>query len=161
MARCLKEKMSKKINTKIVGVTHINDDGSDRQDIISKHCSIGDYLILRHDSKNRYDNFAIAVYHEKSTHQIGFLNRDLAYETFECLESGNDMFAVITDITGGYGIKPTLGVNILVVIPGIFDDDDDPQQEDDENNIKEDSLGSLGCLMILIVFGFIGFYSTL
>ena len=62
--------------TNIVGVTHTNDDGSDRQKIIKK-CWVGETLNLIRDYENPYDKNAIKVCRE-SGEQLGWINKDVA-----------------------------------------------------------------------------------
>ena len=120
------------IFTKIAGVSKKNDDGSDRQEIISAHCSVGDSLVLKHDVDNQFDECAIAVYHENTNLQIGYLSHYRARELFAPIEEGLATGTTITDITGGTGSNPMQGVNIKIIntLPDkrtqetIFDDDE-------------------------------------
>ena len=52
--------MSRTFRTKVVGVTFQNPDDTNRQEIISK-CKVGEYVLLKRDYDNSYDQYAIAV----------------------------------------------------------------------------------------------------
>ena len=101
----------------MAGVTFKNYDGEERQEIIEEYCEIGDSILLVHEQDNEYDEFAIAVYLEREMLQIGYLNRALAIEIYDDLESGKSVTASITDIRG----EETSGVNICMYI----EDEDD------------------------------------
>ncbi len=110
--------MTREINTKVVGVTFENDDGSDRQHLIGK-CKPGDLLILLHDTENKHDSCAVAVYHErrsfgfKKIAQIGYLGQHLGADIVAHMESGGEAYAIIKEITGGEWGE-NCGVNIVV-----------------------------------------------
>ena len=103
-------------HTKVAGVTHENDDGSDRQRIV-KRCRIGEELLLEHDSQNRYDPTATRVCRVNGQ-QIGFLSSELAAQLVEHSERGRRYSAFISDLTGGTRSKPIRGVNMLIIESG-------------------------------------------
>ena len=129
-----------------------NDDGSDRQEIISAHCSVGDSLVLKHDVDNQFDECAIAVYHENTNLQIGYLSHYRAREIFAPIEEG---LATVTHITGGTGNNPMQGVNnkIINTLPDkrtqetIFDYDDGG----DENSGCAEVLGLVVIGIVILV----------
>jgi hypothetical protein len=98
--------MSRSFRTKVVGVTHKNKDGSDRQKIISK-CKVGDSLLLQRDYGNEYDEHAIAVLRTTTNEQLGFIARDVAFrhegmnDLAPHLDRGGEVRAWIVDIIGG------------------------------------------------------------
>ena len=98
--------VSRSFRTKVVGVTHKNDDGSDRQKIISK-CKVGDSLLLQRDYDNEYDEHAIAVLRTTTNEQLGFIARDVAFrqegmnDLAPHLDRGGEARAWIVDIIGG------------------------------------------------------------
>ena len=65
----------------VVGVTHNNDDGSSRQEIIWT-CKAGERLILEHESDNRHDKHAIRVMRQDRT-QVGYLSKEIAKEIYD------------------------------------------------------------------------------
>lgn len=78
-------------------------------------------LILKREPKNPYDKNAVAVWilarafiFFTSEVQIGYLNAEVAEEIARYLDEGGSVFGTITEVTGGVGKKPTLGVNILL-----------------------------------------------
>ena len=62
--------------TNLAGVTHTNDDGSDRQKIV-KTCRVGKTVNLIRDHENPHDKNAIKVCRE-SGEQLGWINKDVA-----------------------------------------------------------------------------------
>ena len=62
--------------TKVVGDSHVNDDGTSRQEIIAR-CKAGDPLRLKSEPSNRFDPHAVAVL-TRNGEQIGYLSRDRA-----------------------------------------------------------------------------------
>jgi hypothetical protein len=63
-------------HTKVAGITHQNDDGSERQRIASQ-CRPGEPLVLIPDPDNPHDENAIRVCRAYGE-QLGFLNSELA-----------------------------------------------------------------------------------
>jgi hypothetical protein len=97
--------------TKVVGDSHLNDDGTSRQKIIAQ-CRAGERLVLRPEPTNRFDSNAVGVY-RATGQQIGHLSRRRAAEVHSYLTHGRrEMSAIITAITGGTAAKPYRGVNI-------------------------------------------------
>lgn len=86
-------------HTKVVGVTFKNDDGSDRQKIISK-CKVGQDIIFKPTPTREYPE-AIGVFTTKGK-QLGFLSADLAHDLIHNYPN-NPMQVTIADITGGNG----------------------------------------------------------
>lgn len=97
-------------NSKVVGVTFGNADGSSRQEII-KNCSPGDDLIFKPVPTVEYPD-AVGVF-TKTGKQLGHLNAELAAE-LKSKYPNNPMSVTINDITGG-GEK-NYGCNIHIVI---------------------------------------------
>ncbi len=102
------------INTKIVGVSKKNEDGTSIQRILKsmaeEDCE-GDLLTLTHDPENPYDSNAVMVYHDGD--HIGYLSAELAAELAEAVDEDR-VEASITELTGGDGL--THGCNILLEI---------------------------------------------
>lgn len=107
--------------TKVVGVTHRNDDGGSRQRII-QDCRARERLILEHDADNPVDPNAVRVCRENGD-QLGFLRAELAEEVLSKSGRGFRYVAFVSEITGGRPDAPTLGVNLLIVVapPGATD----------------------------------------
>ena len=98
-------------HSKVVGVTFKNDDGSDRQKIISK-CKAGDDIIFKPVPTKQYPN-AIGVFNTKGE-QLGHLKADLALELKEKYPT-NPMQVTIANITGG-STGASYGCNIHIII---------------------------------------------
>jgi hypothetical protein len=100
------------IETKVVGVTHPNEDGSERQTIIQR-CVIGEELKLVRESQCPFDPAAICVF-RMNGEQLGYLSRELSGGgTAAKLDSGETFHCYITNIAGGYDGR-SFGVNVQV-----------------------------------------------
>ena len=95
------------IRTKVAGVSHQNEDGSDRQELIRSR-EAGDHLFLVRDPDNEYDDHAVAVHHGIFG-QIGFIGSNLSQEVAEHMDSGRKAYAVILTVTGGDDEMPWTG----------------------------------------------------
>ena len=107
--------MAKRIrhwHTKVVGVTHRNDDGTDRQEIL-RRCSTGEGLVLEHQEDNPVDSKAVAA-KRINGEQLGFLPQELAHEIVSKAGRGYEFAATVTDLTGGKGSKLTRGANVCI-----------------------------------------------
>lgn len=102
--------------TKVVGVTFANSDGVSRQEIIRK-CRILEKVELHHERDNPVDANAICVCCGSGS-QIGHLRADLAEELVAESRKQKTHTAFISSLTGGTCLKPTLGVNLLIVVSG-------------------------------------------
>jgi hypothetical protein len=100
--------------TKVAGISHLNDDGSDRQNIARK-CRPWESLNLVHDESNPHDHNAIKVMRENGE-QLGYLSSDLAAEVVEKTRAGYSYGVYVKEITGGKGQKRNCGINLLVVV---------------------------------------------
>ncbi len=109
------------IYSKLAGVTRLNPDGSDRQEIIEALTYNGQPLFLlrepnQYSYKNLFNQYSynnIGVY---IAFQIGYVNPELADELAPLIDEGVPIEAQITDITGGTEDKPTQGVNVAFSI---------------------------------------------
>jgi hypothetical protein len=99
-------------HTKIVGVTHQNSDGTDRQNVI-RRCGLFENLALDHEEHNPHDSNAVRVCRINGQ-QLGYLNSGLAAEIVEKSESGYHFAVFIKDLTGGRNGQ-SVGVNLLIV----------------------------------------------
>lgn len=77
MAKIIKIPSAYVIDSKVVGVSRENDDGSSRQDIIREDVEEDDLLQLALDPENEFDPNAVKVL-SKYGRQIGFLSRETA-----------------------------------------------------------------------------------
>lgn len=102
--------IARDFNTKVVGVTFGNDDGSSRQEYIKKMKS-GDDIIFKPMATKEHPE-AIGVF-DKKGHQLGYLNAELATEIKEKYAT-NPMSVTVSGVTGG-GDK-TYGCNLHIVI---------------------------------------------
>lgn len=106
--------------TKVVGVTHSNDDGSSRQKILKRMketAQKGDRIELRREPDNPHDKNAIAVYN-KDGEQLGYVNRETAKEFAAYMDENDDITADLDKIIGGEGLH-SYGCIIDLAIRGI------------------------------------------
>jgi hypothetical protein len=99
-------------NSKVVGVTRHNHDGSDRQEI-ARACSGGERLTLRREPDNPQDANAVAVFRGNGD-QVGYLSAGVAEQIAPLLDAGAPVMAVVSEVTGGTPDRPTYGVNIRI-----------------------------------------------
>jgi hypothetical protein len=105
--------------TKVVGVSHMNDDGSNRQEILT-WCGRYEKLVLDHQEDNPNDPNAVRVCRD-SGEQLGYLRADLAEEVVRLAGRGYLWLAYVSELSGGRADAPTRGVNLLLVrvAPGV------------------------------------------
>ncbi|AMQ19633.1 HIRAN domain-containing protein [Geobacillus sp. JS12] len=117
------------INTKIVGVTRKNEDGTSRQELIAE-CYEGEELFLEREPDNEHDPNAISVWNEYGE-QLGYINKDLASRLAPQMDKGMRVSCFVTAVTGGYDDK-SYGCNIKLIL------DPHPKEEDNTfiNEIK-------------------------
>lgn len=99
--------------TKVVGVTHRNDDGTKRQKII-KRCRRREPVQLIHDVQNQYDPNAIMVCRVAGK-QLGFLNAELAETVVQSAAKEQRYSAFVAAVTGG-GWGQSYGMNLLILV---------------------------------------------
>lgn len=101
-----------KFYSKVVGVTYLNDDGSDRQQLIKHYCKKDMPLDLEFEINSRTNERACRVL--AGDKQIGFLHEALAKELYVyAQQAGRSIHAIISDCTGGEG-QEAYGVNIVI-----------------------------------------------
>lgn len=77
MAKIIKIPSAYVIDSKVVGVSKTNDDGTDRQEIIKREVAEDDLLQFELDPDNEFDPNAVKVL-SKLGNQIGYLSRETA-----------------------------------------------------------------------------------
>ena len=97
--------------SKVVGVSHRNDDRTSRQAAIRKLDTLHS-LELEPEPANPYDKDAIRVLNSDDR-QIGYLDRRLAGETSRAMRKGVHFLCFVLDVTGED--QPTRGVNIAII----------------------------------------------
>lgn len=133
------------MRTKVVGVTHENKDGTNRQAILHYMKEYGNYekgdtLELVHERDNPVDPNAVMVLnHQKQC--IGYLKAELAESVSQMLDDGHKVYAELERITGGTDSRPALGCNIN--IPMIWYDPNDTSENGKKYGV--DRLPSSGC----------------
>lgn len=105
-----------KTHTKIRGVKHQNEDGTDRQEILSR-CSEGETLYLYRDPDNPQDKNAVEV-RRSNGEKLGYLSRSMAEDIAPKIDNGTEVRAQIKNLTGGG--KKSRGCNILVYTPWLY-----------------------------------------
>jgi hypothetical protein len=103
----------KRTNGMVAGVTFPNEDGTDRQIIIRKHCREGTALTLVREPANPHGSNAVAIYVGRS--QIGYASSEDASRLAKFLDAGWSYTASVVQLYGGTKDKPSIGVNYLVV----------------------------------------------
>ncbi len=139
------------MKTKVVGVTKDNKDGTNRQDILremKERGCVGEKLFLEHEKNNPYDPHAIRILN-KEGQQIGYLKKDYSKDVSEILKKGLDVYAIVTEITGGTKSKTSLGCNIELPMLKMS------EEEDKDFDDKEHT--SLGCMSVILMLFFIFF----
>jgi len=108
----------------VVGESHRNQDGSDRQQIIRERARPGDPVQLVPEPDNRHDRRAVKVC-LATGEQLGYLDRDQARELARERREGWRHAAILHRVIGGTADKPTRGVVLRLVSgpPGIPDSD--------------------------------------
>lgn len=87
------------IDPKLIGVTHKNEDGTSRQDILKYSCS-DERLLMEREPTNPYDSKAIKVINLQGE-QLGQSNKELAQRLTPWLDAGRKFDVFIRQITGG------------------------------------------------------------
>lgn len=95
--------MKNVIKTKIVGISH-------HQSVVAE-ISPGEELELRRDKLNPFDINAIQVISPKTGHQLGFIQRFLAFELASALDNGVKVRCTVIAITGN-DTHTNKGVNV-------------------------------------------------
>jgi hypothetical protein len=130
------------IKTKLVGVTHKNEDGTSRQELL-KDMREGERIVLAYEENNPKSDHAVAAYNSIGQ-KLGYLNDDLAIDLAEQIkELGVAINAEVLNITGGDGRK--FGCNIE--IPDV-----EELTEEEKEAIKTTiPTGTGGCIQVIIV----------
>ena len=104
--------LSGSFETKVVGVSHTNSDGSHRQEVIRAHCKAGTQVILLPEPDNFVDASAIRVCLSvrEVERQIGYLKADIAAIVADGIESNVYPYATVVTVVGGTRDRPTRGV---------------------------------------------------
>lgn len=95
--------------TKVVGVSMVNANGSSRQEIIKSEVLENDKLSLEAEPDNMHDINAIKVL-SKSGNQIGYLNKEMAEKVKPALEHGTEMHITASWVNG----EKMLGVGLRI-----------------------------------------------
>lgn len=100
------------MRTKVVGVSFINDDGSNRANIISK-MDENSKVFLERDPYNQYDSNAVKVLviQDAEKKQIGFLGKDMASSISTKMKSGTQ-YDVSVVACGEYMDRPYCEINV-------------------------------------------------
>jgi hypothetical protein len=109
---------AKRFYSRVAGVTFDNADGSSRQALIRRYARPGQRLLLRPEVENPAEQNATGIYIStaEGTYQIGYITQEANSEVSRCLLDGIPVLAHILEVTGGTREKPTLGLNIEVVV---------------------------------------------
>ena len=101
--------INKPINSKVAGVSHPNDDGSSRQEILSR-CKMVDIFALKRHPIEQDQNGIVLL--RDTGEQVGWVTRVVAQELAPYMDKGAEYHARITALTGGG--RYTRGCNIEI-----------------------------------------------
>jgi len=96
-------------DTKVVGVSKLNDDGTSRQEVIHREVEEEDKLSLLEEPENLRDPNAVKVL-SKSGNQIGYLNREIAQIVRSAILNEAEIHATVTWVNG----NELLGVGLRI-----------------------------------------------
>jgi hypothetical protein len=149
----------KKITVKVVGVTFMNDDGTDRQEILSELSDTATLYLEYVEYKNE-PAYAVVDWEDR---QIGWLPKDLAADLYQNYRDCH-FFVQIDDIIGGgdrnYGCVIT--INIYDAVPDPVKKDVTPPAETTEPSAPDNTYKALltifyillAILVVLLLLGF-------
>lgn len=103
--------MPQELSARVVGVDHLNDNGSNRRFEIML-CAPGDPVELRPEPKNKADPHAIAVFNKQGG-QMGYLTAERAPWIGSIINSGREVIAVFQE-------QARWGANIRIAFDGIW-----------------------------------------
>ncbi|WP_420318477.1 HIRAN domain-containing protein [Ekhidna sp.] len=95
--------------TKVVGVSKDNADGSSRQEIIRREVEEDDKLKVEAEPDNLYDPNAVKVL-SKFGHQIGYLNKEMAETIKPVLDNQTEIHVTAKWVNG----EKMLGVGLRI-----------------------------------------------
>ncbi|HET9177450.1 MAG TPA: HIRAN domain-containing protein [Terriglobia bacterium] len=98
---------------RVAGVSHQNDDGTSRQEILAR-CKVPELLELRRQPNHRHDKNAVQVLRQNGE-MLGFIPRDEAAIMAPELDKGRRYVALLTALDGGSGQKRFRGAGVLIV----------------------------------------------
>ena len=96
-------------DTKVVGVSKDNQDGSSRQDIIRREVAEEDKLSFEAEPDNPYDPNAIKVL-SKAGNQIGYLSKEMAETILPALKNETEIHVTARWVNG----EKMLGVGLRI-----------------------------------------------
>lgn len=95
-------------DSKVVGVSQENDDGSSRQEIIKREVLEGDKLSLEAEPNNPFDENAVKVL-SKFSNQIGYLKKELAEKVKPAVDNDTEIHVTASWVNGekmvGVGLR--------------------------------------------------------
>lgn len=95
--------------TKVVGVSKPNEDGSSRQDFIRQEVKENDKLKLEAEPDNPFDSNAIKVLSPQG-HQIGYLSKEMAEKVKPAVNSQTEIHVTAKWVNG----EKMLGVGLRI-----------------------------------------------
>ena len=95
--------------TKVVGVSKENGDGTSRQEYIKQEVREDDQLSLEAEPTNPYDANAVKVL-SKEGHQIGYLSKDMAEKVKPALDNQTEIHVTAKWVNG----EKMLGVGLRI-----------------------------------------------
>jgi hypothetical protein len=100
--------------SKIVGVTHPNDDGSDRAEILAG-CELFAVLYFEHKPENPVDPMAVAVMLQDTRQQLGYLPQRTAHDLLSRVKSeGGSWNGFLRETFTAPDSEIVIGANIVI-----------------------------------------------
>ncbi len=125
------------VHTKVRGVSEYQD--------VAEAVDTGDFLVLRRESDNEFDDNAIAIWSDQG--QVGYVGARLAEDLAPEMDAGRSHYATVTEVTGGSPDKPTLGINIEI---NEWPTEGNAPKEWVSSQDAEEPEGGCGCFWIVL-----------
>jgi len=109
MAKIIKIPSAFVYESKVVGVSHANADGTSRQEIIRREVAEDDTLFLELEPENEFDPNAVKVL-SRERNQIGYLKTELAEQVRSALINQTTIYTRALWVNG----EKMLGVGIRI-----------------------------------------------
>lgn len=143
---------------KVAGISHANDDGVSRQQIVSLYCRTGSPLRFIPEPDNQHSKHAVSIWVEtaEGSKQLGYVPKEIDPEFIrEVFQNKKAVVGRITDVTGGTKAKPTRGVNYEYVFlhPSEAELFQFPKKISTWRIMSMVGLGALALCLACVIFG--------
>lgn len=117
--------MPQELSARVVGVDHLNSDGSNRRFEIML-CQPGEPVELRPEPKNKADPHAIAVFNQRGG-QMGYLTAERAPWIGSIINAGREVIAIFQE-------PARWGATVRIAFDGIWPTLPDPKPQQPKND---------------------------